>query len=320
MLFEAIIGHARPVRILKRALANKTLAHAYLFSGEEGVGKKLTALALAAAVNCPVGGDGGCGACPSCRKAAAGGHPDVHVLSSGGEEIKIDQIRQLQGELALKPFEGTKKTLIVDGVESMNTASANAFLKTLEEPPGDCLIVLVTSMPQSLLATIRSRCQEIRFLPLSRQELAGALRQRRGLSEADAWFLAALAQGSMGRALVMDIDQERASREELSALWCGLAQMSPAEVLAQADALSKDRDRLERLLDLGIEWFRDALVLSETGDKDLLVNSEGKHSGDAPRMGMIENIELMVTSRLALERRVSAQLVAEHLLLKLARG
>jgi DNA polymerase-3 subunit delta' len=324
--FATIEGHERPITILKRALANKTLAHAYLFSGDAGIGKKMTARALAAAVNCKnAGPDGGCSVCPSCRKVASGGHPDVHIVASDGDEIKIDQIRQLQTDLALKSFEGAKKILIVDSAERLNAASANAFLKTLEEPPGDALIVLITPMPQSLLPTIRSRCQEIRFLPLPRHTLAQSLMRQRGLAEGDAWFLAALAQGSMGRALEMDVDQEKAAREELMTLWSGLGHMSPGEVLAQAEALTKDRDRFERLLDTGIEWLRDVLVFRETGNEKLLVHGHGKDLNrqwgeQVPLQRMLADMELFTASRGMLDRRVSAQLVAENLLLKLGRG
>jgi DNA polymerase-3 subunit delta' len=324
-LFKEIEGHDRPVTILKRALTNNTLAHAYLFSGEEGIGKKMTALSLAAAVNCRnAGPDGGCGQCPSCRKVAAFVHPDVHVLSADGDEIKIDQVRQIQAEFALKPFEGTKKILIVDGAENMNQASSNAFLKTLEEPQGEALIVLISPLPQSLLPTIRSRCQEIRFLPLPRPVLAQALMRKRNLSEEDAWFLAALAQGSMGRGLAMDLEQEKTAREDLIGLWSGLAQMNAGEVIAQAEAFSKDRERLERLLDIGFEWIRDALVFRETGDEKLLANGRGK---DLYRQWierfslqrMLSDMELLTASRGLLERRVSTQLVAENLLMKLGR-
>src|SRR5512147_1312083 len=236
MNFSDIVGHERPVTILKRALANGTLAHAYLFSGAEGIGKKMTALALAAAVNCPQGGpDGGCGACPSCRRVFSGGHPDVHLLVPDGDEIKIDQVRHIQEDLSLRPFEGVGKTLIVDFAERMNAASSNAFLKTLEEPPGEALIILVTAMPQGLLPTIRSRCQEMRFQPLPRPALARALARKRGIPEEDAWFLAALAQGSMGRGLGMDAEQEKAERDGIMGLWQGLSQLSAAEVLALAE-------------------------------------------------------------------------------------
>ena len=324
--FEEIAGHDRPVTILKRALANKTLAHAYLFSGGEGIGKKMTALALATAVNCRnAGSSGGCGECPSCRMVAALTHPDVHILAADGDEIKIDQVRQTQADLALKPFEGAKKILIVDGAESMNPSSANAFLKTLEEPPGETLIVLISPLPQSLLPTIRSRCQEIRFLPLPRPILAQALMRKRGLSEKDAWFLAALAQGSLGRGLAMDVEQEKTMREELMVLWSGLGQMNAGEVLAQAEVFSKDRERLERLLDIGVEWLRDALVFRVTGDERLLVHGQAKDLhlqwGEGVTLQrMLADMALFTTSSRLLERRVSPQLVAENLLLKLAHG
>jgi DNA polymerase-3 subunit delta' len=343
MSFKNIEGHERPITILKRAIANNTLAHAYLFSGEAGIGKKMTALALAAALNCPAaGGDGGCGECPPCRRVAALTHPDVHVVmpeseneqllatwsskaaEKASDEIKIDQIRQAQESLTLTPSEGNKKILIVDGAETLNPSAQNAFLKTLEEPPGDALIVLITSMPQSLLPTIRSRCQEIRFFPIPRRMLARALMRRRGLGEEDARFLAALAQGSMGRALVMDVEQEKAEREELMALWSGLGPMSPGEVLARAEALGKDRDRLERLLDIGVERLRDALVFRTTRDEQLLVHGSDKdphrqRGEQVPLQRMLEDMELFTASRDLLGRRVSAQLVAENLLLKLGR-
>ncbi len=326
MKFSSIEGHEKSIRILQRAIANNALAHAYLFSGQAGIGKKKTAFALAAAVNClNARPEGGCGECPSCRKVDTLGHPDVHVLLPDGDEIKIDQIRQVQADFALKPFEGTKKVLIVDNAESMNPASSNAFLKTLEEPPGDALIILITAMPQGLLPTIRSRCQEIMFHPLPRNTLARALVQRRGLSEEDAWFIAALAQGSMGRGLEMDIAAEKAAREEVAALWSGLAQMGPGEALVLAETISKDRERLERLIEIGVEELRDALVYRVTGEERLLVHAEAQQLSrqmaerySLPRL--LADMDLFMASRNLLDRRVSAQLVTENLLLKFGRG
>jgi len=326
MSFSSIEGHEKPVRIVQRAIANKTLAHAYLFSGEAGIGKKMTALALAAAVNCPdAGQEGGCGVCPSCRKIATGGHPDVHLLVPDGEEIKIDQIRQMQADLALKPFEGAKKTQIADGADRMNAASSNAFLKTLEEPPGDALIILITALPQSLLSTIRSRCQEIRFQPLPRHTLAQALMRKRGLPEEDARFLAALAQGSMGRGLEMDVEQEKAERSGILDLWSGLPQMGAGEVLALAETYAKDRDRFDRLLAISVECLRDAMISRETGEDRLLVYAQAgeryrQWGARVPLVRMLADLALCSMSRSLLERRVSAQLVAENLFFKLGRG
>ncbi len=342
MRFEEIIGHERPVTILRRALANNTLAHAYLFSGDEGVGKKMTALALAAAVNCAAAVPaGGCGECSSCRRTAAGRHPDVHLVMPESEneallaslsakqaekassEIKIDQIRDAQERMSLTPSEGRKKFLIVDGADTLNPAAQNAFLKTLEEPPGDSVIILVASRPRSLLPTIRSRCQEVRFLPLSRQQLADVVAERLGVPGPDAWFAAALALGSMGRALTMNIEQEKAAREELRELWSALPGMSESDLLSRAEGFGRDRDRFERMLDLGVELIRDALVLSETGDEQLLVDVRGaglhrQFAERFPRQRLLRDLDLITGSRSLLEKRVAAQLVAEHLLLELA--
>ena len=302
------------------------LAHAYLFSGDEGIGKRMTALALAAAVNCDIPGqDGGCGECPSCRKVASLGHPDVHLVAPDGSELKIDQIRQAQADLSLKPFEGRKKVLLVDGAESMNDASANAFLKTLEEPPGDTLIILVTSMPRGLLQTIRSRCQEITFHPLPRRTLAELLMEKRGLPETDALLIAALSRGSLGRGLVMDAEQEKAERDEALSVWSMLGGMAPDHLLAQAETFSKDRERFERLLGIGVEWLRDVMVYHETRNEELLVHAGRgeavKQWSEALSLTRIfSDMELFTMSRNLLERRVSGQLVAENLFLKLGKG
>jgi DNA polymerase-3 subunit delta' len=148
---------------------------------------------------------------------------------------------------------------------------------------------------------------------------------QRGLSEEDAWFIAALAQGSMGRGLEMDLEQEKAAREEVATLWSGLAQMGPGAALALAETLAKDRERLERLIEIGVEWLRDALVYRETGEERLLVHARAQQhyrqladGCSLPRL--LADMELFVMSRNLLDRRVSAQLVAENLLLKCGRG
>ncbi len=326
MTFKDIIGHERPVRILQRALQGGTLAHAYLFSGQDGIGKRRTALALAAAVNCPVAGPAdACGACPSCRKVASGNHPDVHALAPDGTDIKIDQVREAQASLALRPFEGAKKVLIADRADALNDAASNALLKTLEEPPGDAVLILVTAMPQSLLPTIRSRCQEVRFLPLPRPVLAAALREKRGLSEEDAWFVAAVARGSVGSGMETEVETARKERDGFLSLWSGLASAGMTEILKSAEALGKDREEFARLIDLGIERLRDAAVYAATGDERLLIYPQAGiaaavRDGGVPLRSLLADMGLLVRSRDLLDRRVSGQLIAENLLLKLGRS
>lgn len=321
MTFDDIIGHDGPVSILRRALSYNTLAHAYLFSGEAGIGKKMTALALACAVNCldPLP-DNACGRCVSCRKTLSLNHPDVHIIVPDGEEIKIGQVRDAQAVLSLKPFEGRRKVLIIDGAEAMNPAAANAFLKTLEEPAGDSLIILISSMPAALLDTIRSRCQLLQFRPLPRRVLQGVLAERRGLGREDAVFAASLAQGSLGRGLAIDIEEEKSLRADALELWTRVPGMGVGEIMAEAEAISKDRGQLKRFFEISMELLRDAIVFRETGDETLLVHGYLKDavrewSERAPLGRMLYDMELLDRAVGLLDKRVSGQLVAESLLL-----
>ena len=189
MALRDIIGQEKAVNILLRTIQRRRMPSSYLFAGESGIGKKFTAMNLAKAVNCltppfpPLskGGMGGyslakegnegvidaCDDCSSCRKIDSGVHPDLLIISPEGGQIKIEEIRAIDDTLSLKPFEGRKKVVIVDEADTMNPFSANAFLKTLEEPPEDSLIILVSSNPDRLPDTIRSRCSPVNFTPLS---------------------------------------------------------------------------------------------------------------------------------------------------------
>jgi DNA polymerase-3 subunit delta' len=189
MALRDVVGQDRAVSILLKTLERERIPSSYLFTGDSGIGKKFTALNLAKAVNCltPVALQvasenqkpelrtpnselslvDACDECPSCKKIMAGIHPDFLLISPEGGLIRIEEIRAIDDVLSLKAFEGRKKVVIVDDAEAMNPFAANAFLKTLEEPPRDSLIILISSSPDLLPDTIRSRCSTIRFAPLS---------------------------------------------------------------------------------------------------------------------------------------------------------
>src|SRR5713101_6862072 len=171
MPFNTIIGHERPKRFLQAALRSQRLAHALLFHGEEQIGKLLTARVLAQAVNCEAAPapdpPDACGACRSCRQIEAGSHPDVTILTATGEKVETDHTREIESRFIYRPLIGRQKIVILDNADLLRREGANALLKTIEEPPPDSLIVLVSSRPEALLPTIRSRCQEIRFAPLA---------------------------------------------------------------------------------------------------------------------------------------------------------
>lgn len=173
--------------------------HALLFTGPRGVGKSSTARLLAAALFCPAGEPDGC---PSCVKAARGVHPDLHLVEAEGNAIRIEQVRDLERELTMKPVEAGRRVAIIDEAQLMNQEAANTFLKTLEEPPPETHIVLVAEGRESLLPTVVSRCREVRFSALGRKDIEDFLVRREGLEAAEAERLARLSGGIFGRALL----------------------------------------------------------------------------------------------------------------------
>ncbi|MBS1113480.1 MAG: polymerase subunit gamma and tau, partial [Nitrospirae bacterium] len=174
MSFRDIIGQDRAVRILLKTIERARIPSSYLFAGESGIGKKLTAINLAKALNClqprthvsRLTTYDCCDACSSCKKIDANIHPDFTLILPENGQIRIEEIRAIDSTLSLKAFEGTYKTVIIDDADTLNQSAANAFLKTLEEPPADSLIVLISSNPDRLPDTIRSRCSRINFMPL----------------------------------------------------------------------------------------------------------------------------------------------------------
>lgn len=188
-----------------------------LFTGPEGVGKKTLALAVAARANCerPEEGDI-CGRCASCLKALSANHPDIRIITPEKNIIRIDAMREMSREAQFRPFEGKLRFFIIDAADRMTEEAANSILKTLEEPPPTTRLILVTTFPGKLLATIRSRCQTFTFRNLARVEIERILATK--YSGEELQLRAAFADGSMARALTLDPQQEVKERDEMLAL------------------------------------------------------------------------------------------------------
>src|SRR5205823_9158635 len=210
MPFRDVIGHRRLVTLLAQSVSRGTLPPSLIFAGPSGVGKRLAAVATAQALNClspqkgtPAGSEfvDACGVCASCTRIARGVHPDVPIVEPGDNgSIKIEQVRDIVDAAAYRPFEGRRRVVIVDDADALVPAAQNALLKTLEEPPPSSVFILVTSRPDALLATVRSRCPRLRFRALDAADVAAAL-VARGKNETEARAVAAMADGSLGRAL-----------------------------------------------------------------------------------------------------------------------
>ena len=249
MGFERIDGHERPVRVLRRALASDRIPGAYLFSGPEGVGKRTTAVTFAAALNCADDGGDACGTCKSCRMTMEGIHPDVFIpdrsptrisknppASGGKDRTGSGYISEIVPKLPYAPIMGRWKVVLIDDAHQLTETAANYLLKTLEEPPSRTLFVLVTAAEHLLLPTIISRCQRIRFSPLSEEQVISIL-VALGDDRAVARRAALLCDGSVGKALQL-IKQ---GKVDGLAGWMdfvrGLGRMSPADRLRTVTAL-----------------------------------------------------------------------------------
>lgn len=202
-----LIGHAATITYLKKSIADEKFPHAVIFSGEEGIGKRLAAELCAAALLCENPVDGSpCGVCESCRLVAARSHPDFYVVEAEATKttrnIKIGQIRDMQAEAALRPINSARRVVIIDGAELMNNAAANCLLKTIEEPPSQTIFILLTANRSSLLMTIRSRCMTVHFDKLTPAQIANELINR-GVEVQEAERLSVIAGGSFGRALTL---------------------------------------------------------------------------------------------------------------------
>jgi DNA polymerase-3 subunit delta' len=325
MSWSEIIGHDRPKKILRESLSRSALAHAYLFFGEESVGKRTTARVFAQAVQCekPERGEP-CGACRSCRLFRAESHPDVSFIGPEDDQIKIDQVRAIQDALIFKPLAGSRKVLIMDDADAMNLAAANCFLKTVEEPPDHSLLILVSSRPHRLPATILSRCQQVRFDPPNQGEVARFLSERRGMPQGDAELTASLCMGRIGRALGVDPADLRGRRDRAVSLVRGKSLQEIGNILEQAAAAASDEDFWSEALDWIRIWLRDLLIRQISSDTALLINTdraaELAESGRAySTASLLEALTLLEAFRRSLNRNLNRTMVMETLLLELRR-
>jgi DNA polymerase III subunit delta' len=254
--------HSRARRLLARALTQGRLAHSYLLAGPEGAGKRTLARSFAEALLCERRSFPACGKCAACGRVMTNRHPDLHWVEPEGRNVKIDSVRELCGKLTLHSFEGGTKVGIIVEAERMTVEAQNAFLKTLEEPSADTVLMLTTSNLSRLLPTTISRCQVVRLGPMPDAVIARLLVSERGLAPETARLVAALAQGNARRALELDLAFVIEFRRQMVQRLLTLAKDDRPGLLRFAEDLSKLSQSSEEVLDLLAGFYRDALLLS----------------------------------------------------------
>ncbi|MBE6112059.1 MAG: DNA polymerase III subunit delta' [Peptococcaceae bacterium] len=323
MQFSDIQGQEKAIHILQCAIQNRHIAHAYLFAGPEGVGKKQTALALAQYLNCAapdLNTFTSCGNCPSCIQSVSGSQPDILMLEPDGASIKIEQIRTLLSKVSLRSYENAYKVIIINDAHLMTEQAANCLLKTLEEPTDNTVFILITAQVQNLPVTIFSRCQQISFHLLSPSVIQDILQKLHPERQSQIGLVTALAKGSVSTAENLLANEEIAgARQEFYDLLIKLHQMRPAQIIGWCEQWDKNKKMVKALLELGQLWYHDALMVNTSGQMTLLVNQDYlaplKSQKIAPQQ-LLQILQYFQTGMAQLESNASPRLIMEIVLLK----
>ena len=277
MSFSSLIGNEHNKQILQRLLRRGSLGLSLIFAGPEGIGKRQFALSLAKAANChnpPETNDDSCDQCPSCQRIQVGNYSDVVTIQPDGTYIKIAQTREVTNDVQVRPREGRQRFFLIDEADRLRDEAANSLLKTLEEPPATSTIILLTSRPDALLPTIRSRSQRLNFAPLSTHKMEKYLVSNFQFAAPDAKLMAHLTGGRIGQATVIDLTEYRRERRE----WLELIELLAAgnnkhRLLKAAEHYGKqEREAYERGLLLLLNLLRDVFLIAASGSAENIVN------------------------------------------------
>ena len=334
MSFAKLIGNDRNKQILQRLLRRGRVNSTLIFAGPDGVGKRQFALTIAKAANCrnaPAAelsngyATDSCDECPVCRRIDEGSYGDVTTIAPDGQYIKIAQTRALAEEVYYRPREGRQRFFILDEADRLRDEAANSLLKTLEEPPATSTILLVSSRPNALLQTIRSRAQRINFAPLTVEEMEKYLAANFPRPAPDTALLARVTEGRIGQATAFDLSVYRQDRKALIEL---LELMASGEnrfrILKAAEYLGKkEREDFEKHLDLIASLLRDLLHLAAGKPGDRIVNLDvaDRLSLLAPKVGLTRLIvwtEAFDELRARLKININRHVATEATLLSLA--
>ena len=317
MSLEHIIGQEKAIRLIRMAIGHERIPHAWLFSRMAHIGKFKAAVALAQTLNCQEEGKDACGHCDYCRQIELEHFPDFRVIRPEGKNIRISQVRDALDWLHLHPDRAKFRVLIFDGADQFNRESANAFLKTLEEPPSDTLILLITLNPQNLLETIVSRCQHIRFRPLEKDKVFEILSRETELKEEQLELLTSFGAGGVRSDLALQVELMQNIQDSVIGSLMDLSAECMESILKKTAEWAKSKNEEWRLtLDVLENWFRDlAWIKHRLPEQNLLYAHKKKELEQCSKRYQLEdvyqfsrdlaetrkNIELNANRTLALE-------------------
>ena len=274
MDFSKVIGHEDIISRFKSSIEADRVSHAYIIAGEEGSGRNTLAYCFAKTLQCESGGTEACGTCKSCKQAESGNHPDIIYISTEGENIiSVGKIRdQLVGSMEIKPYSSRYKIYIIKEAEKMMEDAQNALLKTIEEPPEYGIVIIITSQPEKLLPTIRSRCVMVSTKPVKEKDIHDYLVSKYSVSEDKATFAIEYAQGNLGKAILLASNENYEKLvQSVIDLESNLFDMELEDISYTIQQCENYQVHIQDYLDLMMMWYRDILVLKVTGNPDKIL-------------------------------------------------
>ncbi|MEN3189976.1 MAG: DNA polymerase III subunit delta' C-terminal domain-containing protein [Atribacterota bacterium] len=327
MSFKNIIGQEKAINILLKSLKEEKIFPSYIFMGDDGVGKKSTAVEFAKAINClNLSSDFEvCESCSSCNKINKLCSPDLKIIEPIKGSIRIEQIRELRREVNLKPFENRKKIYIIDQAEEMTLEASNCLLKTIEEPPDYAIIILICTNLDSILPTIVSRCQLIKFRLIDYLKIMETvLLNKINLEKGKAELISKLAQGSIGKALKLVSDKEYFNRREkiLNYLTLILPGKYNSNLITNMEKILTDMNKTEETLDIILFWYRDILLVKELRIQKYILNVDKlkiikEKSKVYSREMLIDILDYIEQIQEFMKKNINKRLILERLYLKM---
>lgn len=321
--FSDILGHETIKANLRKAIKLNKVSHAYMLVGETGMGKKTFANALALSLLCEKADVNGCMSCHACKQMISKNHPDcIYVTHEKPGSIGVEDIRrQINDTVSIRPYSSEYKIYIVDEAEKMTGQAQNALLKTMEEPPGYVVLLLLSTNQEAFLPTVLSRCVQITLKPLKDSMIKEYLIQNMEIKEQEGDIYAAFARGNLGKAINMASSEDfKLLHSELLFLLKNLKQMNISELLQFIRRLREEGIDLYECLEFLQLWYRDVLMFKVTRDVNLLIfkdeytviNEISKNSGYE---GLETILSAIDKARIRLDANVNTELVLELMLL-----
>ena len=321
--FEEILGNEMVKDHFKRAIENHKISHAYILTGEAGMGRKSIANAFAMTLLCEKGGSEPCMTCHSCKQVMSGNHPDlIYVKHEKPGSIGVDDVReQINDTIMIRPYSSYYKIYIVDEAEKMTVQAQNALLKTIEEPPSYAVIILITTNQEAFLPTILSRCVQMKLKPLKDFTIKSYLTQNLHIPEKDADICAAFARGNLGKAIhLASSDEFKELFRKVMVLVKNVGTMDISMLLDCIREMKEQNFDIGEVLDLMQLWYRDVLMFKVTKDMNLLIFKDEykmiNETGEKVDYAGLEAILAAIdTARTRLNANVNMELAMELLLL-----